>query len=329
MNWRLLAGRLRDAWLAYPEARKRYAAIPPGPNILLTGTHRSGTTWLAKMLAASGIWYVHEPFAPKKGRWPRSFEFRESGRVDPAADEIASDVLRGGFRAALNLPNADHPMMPLRLFRPRFDRLLIKDPLACLMTEYLTSRHGFQTLIIFRHPAGFASSLQRLGWPRAAFLRQFLADESLMAAHLEPYRALIEKHSKEDGIASAAVLHGALNKVLWHFVQAGVGTAIQFESLCRDPLEQLRNLFGLLELPYDDIVRETHRQACFGQSRSVDSYHPHAVARNSLAMADSWKLQLPQDDVRAVREIWEMFDLPMYRDHQEWRLDGLAAGRVA
>lgn len=329
MNWRLLAGRLRDAWQAYPEARRRYAAIPPGPNIFLTGTHRSGTTWLAKMLAASGIWYVHEPYAPKKGRWPRSFEFRESGRADPAADKIAFDVLRGDFRAALNLPNADHPMMPLRLFRPRMNRMLIKDPLACLMTEYLTSRHGFQTLILFRHPAGFASSLQRLGWPRAAFLRQFLADESLMAVHLEPYRTLIERHSKEDGIAAAAVLHGALNTVLWHFAEAGVGTPVQFENLCRDPLEQLRDLFGQLKLPYDDTVREAHRQACFGHSRSVDSYHPHAVARNSLAMADSWKLQLPADDVRSVREIWERFDLPLYRSDEDWRSGSATQGQVA
>jgi len=64
MNWKLLAGRLRDAWLDYPAARRRIAAVPHGPPIFLTGTHRSGTTWLAGMLAASGIWYVHEPFFP-------------------------------------------------------------------------------------------------------------------------------------------------------------------------------------------------------------------------------------------------------------------------
>lgn len=59
MNWKLLAGRLRDAWLGYPSARKRIASVPHGRPIFLTGTHRSGTTWLAGMLAASGIWYVH------------------------------------------------------------------------------------------------------------------------------------------------------------------------------------------------------------------------------------------------------------------------------
>lgn len=173
MNWKLTAGKLRDAWLAYPEQRRAYRSVPTGKPIFLTGTHRSGTTWLAKMLAAGGIWYVHEPFFPGKGRWPRSFDFRESGTPDPAIDALFSDVLNGGFRRALNLPNADHPLMPLRLFRPRFNRILVKDPIACLLTEYLTRRFDLQTLILFRHPASFVASLCRLGWPRGSSCASF------------------------------------------------------------------------------------------------------------------------------------------------------------
>ena len=31
--------------------------------ILVTGSHRSGTTWVGKMLAATGsVGYIHEPF---------------------------------------------------------------------------------------------------------------------------------------------------------------------------------------------------------------------------------------------------------------------------
>ena len=58
-------------------ARLRYAAGPPPPRgrpsrlrvsvrpILVTGAHRSGTTWVGKMLAlAPGVGYIHEPFSP-------------------------------------------------------------------------------------------------------------------------------------------------------------------------------------------------------------------------------------------------------------------------
>lgn len=286
----------------------------------MTGTHRSGTTWLAKMLAASGIWYVHEPFSPQKGRWSRSFDFRRSEHHDPAVDALFSEVLAGGFRSALNLPNSDHPLMPLRLFRPKFQRILVKDPLACLLTEYLTRRFKLQTLILFRHPAGFVSSVCRLGWPRGAFLKQFLADEVLMASHLDPHRKLLERYAPEDSIASASVLHGALTNVLWNFVQKGVGTAIQFEELCNNPIVQLESLFAKLKLPYSEEVRETHRLACLGIPQAIDAYHPHSVNRNSMVMASSWKAELSQTEVQQIRGIWEQFDVPLYRRENDWEV---------
>ncbi len=48
-----------------------------GKPILVTGAHRSGTTWVGKMLAlAPGVAYVHEPFSPRtpKGLSPAGFD---------------------------------------------------------------------------------------------------------------------------------------------------------------------------------------------------------------------------------------------------------------
>lgn len=318
MSWKLTAGLLRDAWLAYASTRRTLAAVPSGPPIFLTGTHRSGTTWLAKMLAASGIWYVHEPFNPNKRRWSEAFTYRRPDMRDERVDALMQDVLGGGFRAALNLPHAAHPWMPLRLLNPQMSRMMVKDPLACLLTAYLTRRFSLQTLILFRHPAGFVSSVSRLGWPRGEFLRRFLADEMLMDDHLAPYRALIEKHANEDTIASAAVLHGALTAVLWRFAQDGVGRPLQFETLCADPVGQCALLFRDIGLPYNENVRLQHVRLCHGEARPTGSYHPHAVVRNSMAMTDSWRHQLPRADVRTVRDVWERFNVPLYRDDADW-----------
>jgi hypothetical protein len=328
VSWRLTVGRLHDAWREYPAVRRAVARVPKGPPIFLTGTHRSGTTWLARMLAESGIWYVHEPFSPKKGRRSQSFEFREPGRRDAGIDELFSDVLAGGFRSSLNLPNSDHPLMPLRLLPPKFDRILVKDPLACLLTEYLTKNFGLQTLILFRHPAGFSASVSRLGWPRGTFLRAFLADQALMGAHLERQRMLLERFADEDSLASAAVLHGALTRVLWSCVARGIGAPIVFEELCADPLPRLRALFEVLGLPYDDRVREGHRNACLGKSRPVEEYRPHAVARNSRAMARSWTTELDEQGVRMVRDIWDQFDVPLYQAQSDWSRQEFMADMV-
>jgi hypothetical protein len=315
---KLLAGRLADAWLEYPETRRKLGNLPPGPPIFLTGTHRSGTTWLARMLAVSGVWYSHEPFSPKKGRRTRSFEYRRPDERDAQIDALFRDVLAGRFRRALSIGNADHPLMPLRIFPSPTRRVLVKDPLACLLTEYLTRNFGLRTLILFRHPAGFAASIKRLGWPRAAFLRHFLADGPLMHDFLEPYRSIITEHAHEDSLRSAAVLHGALNTVLWRCVESGQGRPLIFEELSSNPLDSCRNLFADLGLPYDSGVRAEHERLCFAPDLAPEQYRPHAVERSSAAMPDSWKRQLSQAERDEVREIWHRFDVPLYRAEDDW-----------
>lgn len=320
-NIRLRAGKLRAGWKDYPAQRRRLAAIPPGPPIFLTGPPRSGTTWLGAMLAASGIWHLHEPFGPwRGGRWTRSFEYRSSEVPDPEVDNFVAGLLAGGHREMLALPHCDDALLPLRLFGGPVRRILIKDPLACLLTEYLASRHHLQPLILFRHPAGFVSSMWRLGWSRGAFIAQLLADAPLMQAHLAHWRSLMEAHASEYSIASTAVLHAALTRVLWDLANAGVGRALIFEDLCQDPLPRLARLFDDLGLPYEDHVRAVHERACLGSDRPHDAYRTHEVNRNSIAMATAWHGELAARNLAVIRDIWERFDVPLYRDDADWRV---------
>jgi hypothetical protein len=318
---KLMAGRLSSAWRDYPAVRRELRALPPGPPIFVTGTHRSGTTWYAKMLAARGLWYIHEPFNPNKRVWQTHFPYVARGTSAPDIDRLMATVLDGGFRQALMLANTDHALMPLRLFPQPVRRIMIKDPLACLLTDYLTSRFGFQTTILFRHPAGFSASVCRLAWPRGEHIRRLLDCQPLMSDHLDQHAHLMESHAGTDTVASAAVLHGALNTVLWHFAQAGVGEWFRFEDVCLDPISHFESQYQRLGLPYNQDVARTLEVNCFDRARSVETYHPHAVRRNSRAMADSWKQQLSADEVARIRDIWEQFEIPLYRDDQEWSLD--------
>lgn len=320
MNWKLTVGRVAQAWREYPDDRRRIRAVPAGPPIFVTGTHRSGTTWFARMLAASGAWYVHEPFSPRKHRWPECFSYRRPNEPSPEVDALMSSVIEGRFPEAVLVANADHRLMPLRLFPPARRRLMIKDPLACLLNSYLTQRFGLRTMVLFRHPAGFAASVCRLGWPRGGFLRQLLADDALMADHLEAHRTLMEAHANEDSLESAVVLHGALNSVLWSDVQRGIGTALYFETVCADPLGRFEHIHRELGLPHDEHVIELQRSLCFGRTLPVDAYHPHAVARNSRAAAESWRSELSTAEMLRVRRLWDRFELPMYQSPDDWRL---------
>ena len=318
MNWRLTAGRLSKAWRDYHRVRRELGTFQPGSPIFVTGTHRSGTTWIAKMLAAPGLWYIHEPFNPNKKAWPEAFSYARSDQPCPKTDRLMHQILRGKLRWALALKDADHPLMPLRLFPQPIRRIMIKDPLACLLTGYLTKRYDLQTLVVFRHPCGFVSSVQRLGWPTAGFLHLLLAQGDLVEDHLYPYVDFIRRYCDADSVSAAAVLHGVLNLVLWKTTNRLKLRWRLFESLCESPVEEFERLFRYFELPHTEATQEKHRQLCFVPSRPVDLYHPHAVERNSHAMAWSWRESLHQDDVTRIRAIWREFNVPLYTEDSEW-----------
>jgi hypothetical protein len=311
-------GKLKDAWRDYPRARAELARFPEGPPIFVSGTHRSGTTWVAKMLAVPGLWYVHEPFNPNKNVWREPFSYVPIDGNDDRVDRHMQCVLKGGFRQASLSGPVDHPLMPLRLLSPPIRRAMVKDPLACLLTGYLTQRFHLQTLVLFRHPCGFVSSIMRLGWPTACQLKEFLTRPRLMSDHLAPHADLLSRYSIEDSYESAAVLHGVLNLVLWRQTQQLKLRWIRFEDLCASPLERFAEMFEWLQLPYSDSVRQEHVRLCLSGSEAPQDYHTHAVARQSQAMAASWRRDLKPDVVQRVRDIWRQFEIPLYVDSDEW-----------
>jgi hypothetical protein len=312
-GWRLDAGKLRDAWLAYPTQHREIRQCAAGKPIFIGGAHRSGTTWFAQMLAVPGLWYIHEPFNPNKEIWQEAFSYVRPGDESTAVNVYFRSLLQGEFRETANMPHCDHPLMPLRLMKPSIQRTMIKDPLACLLTGYRAAHFDILPIVLFRHPAGFVASVTRLGWPVGEYLSSFLKRADLMEDHLEPYRELMEKHQHSDGIEAAALLHGVLNVVQWNQIQANPAIRYYvFEELCQDPLSAFEKIFRDLNLPYNSATRDIHTALCLGGSRDPGDYHTHAVARNSIAMADSWKRQLDEGSVETIMKHWQLFSIPLY-----------------
>jgi hypothetical protein len=276
------------------------------------------------MIADSGIWYLHEPFNPNKGLWSENFSYVPVGRNNEQADLIVERLLtlrlkNGPLAPILRQPRADHWLMPARLFPVRVNRLLIKDPIACLMSEYLTRKFNLQTLVLFRHPAGFVSSLKTLGWRVHEEVRKFLASKDLMKDWLGPYESLMRGCSEGDNVRAAAVLHGCIYEVLWGFVKRCDGMrGLIFEDFCGAPIEKFEELFRVLGLPYDEEIRRQHASFCLDEETGRDDYCAHEVKRNSLDMAWRWRRLLNRSEIDTVREVWREFQVPLYRTDQEW-----------
>lgn len=136
----------------------------PKPPILVTGVPRSGTTWLARSLAAA-------PRTALPGREPmnpRGRQFALGGRLDGwvrreafSADEAA--VLRRCYAGREPRTFSRYGVRQWRAPWPG-TRVVVKDPFALLSVAAVTATTGAVPVLLYRHPAAVLASYRRMGW---------------------------------------------------------------------------------------------------------------------------------------------------------------------
>ncbi|HJR52862.1 MAG TPA: sulfotransferase [Gemmatimonadota bacterium] len=319
---KLAAGQAWAAWRDYPAMRRRLTAAAPGPPILVTGMYRTGTTWVGAMLTPAGLWHLHEPFNPNRGLWHDELAYVSARAARPPIDDLVTGLLRGRHRRVLRFARARRWFTPMRLLPIDPSRVLLKDPSAALLSEYLVRRHGMRALVLFRHPAAVVWSFLRLAWPTGELVDRLRSSEALMDDWLAPVASSMDLARGRDDSLSGAVLYACVAKVLQGFLERNPDTMtrIFFEDLCADPIGRFRALLENLDLLYDERVREVHLRLTREGDQGREE-RPHGVVRTSARVAGRWRAELPEADLATIRGIWERFDLPLYREPADWRRD--------
>ncbi|HJU86435.1 MAG TPA: hypothetical protein VJ788_03585 [Gemmatimonadota bacterium] len=323
---KLAAVRAWSAWRGFPTVRRALLAVSPGPPVLVTGVYRSGTSWAGAMLAPAGLWHLHEPFNPNRGLWRDELPFADPATACPPVDELVARLLRGRHRAAvLRLPRSSRWFMPLRFLPIRPRRVLIKDPSAAFLSEYLVRRHGMQAVVMFRHPAAVVGSFLRLGWPTGTLVERLLANRALVDGPLGMAAEPMEVAVGRADAFSGAVLCACVARALWDFSERNPGSMIRvsFEKLCRDPFGGFRALFERLDLGYDERVRREHVRLTDGEERVARG--DYGVARRSADLARIWRTRVSPADLTVIRSTWERLGPPLYQDPVDWSAEGECA----
>ncbi|WP_456415954.1 sulfotransferase [Thiolapillus sp.] len=303
-----------------------------GRPILVTGGHRSGSTWVGKMIsAAPGIAYIHEPFniganiTPNPSPFDAWFQYIPPG-TSGEYEEVLWRILNYDYPLWRNAARMQNGFDVLRLLRDqtastvnRFagKRPLVKDPIAVFSAEWLSSTFDMDVICMVRHPAAFCSSLKIKNWKFD--FRNFLGQPLLMEKHLEPFRAEIEEYcSFEKNI----VEQGAL---LWNCIYHTIQTYrqnhpdwlyLRHEDLSADPVNAFRATYEALGLAFTSSARQMIE-------KSSSSHNPVEVTgrdkykRNSLANINSWKKRLTVDEVRLIKQKTEKTARFFY-DERDW-----------
>lgn len=276
--------------------------------VLVTGSMRSGTTFVGNVLAAAdNLFYLHEPLNPVWGIESNSRWFLY---VRDANDEEANIIdrlmtLNVEFRA----PETGRPLRDTlkkwlgvrsswravyyRHFAKSSSRLLLKDPLAAFASRYMHVHHGAAVIALIRHPMAFYYSNKRLGWDFD--FGQLLVQEQLLDDHLSGEVGLLHRDDLNYP-QRMGLLWRCVYKVLTTFTQeAGEEQSWvlkRHEDICTQPRKEFRDVFRRIGSSFDGEV-EQFISKHMNTSNSVKAGgKTHKLQRNSSGLVDYWRSTL-------------------------------------
>jgi hypothetical protein len=252
---------------------------PRRPPVLVLSLPRSGSSWIGETLgSAADALYLREPVTQSDDA------FRNLGTVFSPEDPKISGAYRSlADRAFLGCPDfgshivifAGQWSLTSRVSR----RLVIKEvnPLAC---QWYIGHYQPFIVFLLRHPAAVAWSMHRMGW---------------LGMDSEDWR--------ESGDFQGRALRSA-KEALEEYERHCL---ILYEDLCANPRQQFERLYMYAGLRWGKGICD------FIAAKTAD-YDGTGTGRDSRVMAERWREVVPGENAAALRQSFEKYDLPWYRE---------------
>ncbi len=263
-------------------------------SILISGTGRSGTTWLSEIVNYRNEYRdIFEPFNSKKLSYLAAFGDRPYLRpheVRPDLRQLAHQVLSGGIRSAWT-----------ERFNRRFvaHQRLIKDIRTNLMLKWLHCNFpGMPIVLMMRHPCAVAYSYEKEGWRGA--VGPLLAQENLMQDFLGPYKAEVE--NARDAFERAIFIWCIETLVPLTQFRSDEVHLVFYENLLLDPKNELDRLFTYLG-------KENYADALAVMDRPSRTSRRGSAVRTGEDRLSGWRKKVSAGRVQRAMEIVRLFGL--------------------
>ena len=284
-------------------------SLPKG--ILVTGSPRSGTTWVGHMLAlAPKTKYLHEPLNNsftvnrfKEEPFPYWFMYLNNENQNLYLDKVSRMI----------------GLSPDPLYHQSKIIPVIKDPIAVFSTEWLAQTYDLKVVFMIRHPGAVIKSLLTLGWNTEP--RLLLSQKPLMDALLSAYDEQLQCYQE----TNKTYLQAAL---LWKMIYHAAGgfqerhpdwLFIRHEDLSRDTDNGFREMFSHVGLDYTKKIKKSI--AKYSSSKNPVQPKKHwVIKRDSRGAITSWFDYFTKDQISEIRELVEPVSSAYYTD-DDWPQD--------
>ncbi len=302
--------------------------------ILVSGSHRSGTTWVGKMISTSpSIAYINEPFNPftyKKfrGRCGAKFVNQYTYITDENESEFypyLKDTLEFRYNFLGQLKSSQNCADVRRAVKEQFQfwgyqyrsqTPLMKDPLALCSLPWLADKFNLDIVVLIRHPAAFVASVKRVGWKYN--FSELLAQPPLIRDHLSEFEEEIREHAttQKDIIDNASLIWKLMYYMVSKYQKSHQHWLYRrYEDIAKEPVSAFESLFSQLNLDFSESVKNTIVD--FTNNSNPTNFNDKDWSfrkRNSNANITSWKSKLTDEEIKRIRESVESVASNFYSD---------------
>lgn len=295
--------------------------------ILVSGSHRSGSTWLGRMIGLSDqTGYIHEPFHRKYGISGKLFAKWFTYICDENEQQYKQAIDRylkfkypilNKIKEANTLQDYGRAVRDFAIFsqyRLNRKRPLMKDPIAIYSAEWLHQTFDMDVIILIRHPAAFVGSIKKAEWRTS--MNNFLEQPLLMRDYLQEFESQIIEHANnpKDYIEEGILLWNMIHRIIctyeekhddWFF--------IRHEDLSREPIQKFGEIYNFLNLNYTESIQDKIL------NYSSEQEEPGKLKRDSQSNIWSWKNRLSDQEIDRVYEGTQKVSSKYYSD-EDWRI---------
>lgn len=290
--------------------------------ILVTGSHRSGSTWVGEVIAKSSeVDYIHEPFNIDIKRYDQPFDHWFEF-ISEFCSEDHQNKVEHYLNSFIGWPNSRAWRRLFRIntlydlyantndvfnLRRRFiQRTLFKDPIALASSQWIYNKFDADIIIIIRHPAAFIASLKVKNWQFD--FSNFYDQKNLMRGHLSEFNSDIENAvlKQPDIIETGIILWNSLYTIVKHLRDSydDKWYFVRHEDLSLHPQEEFKKLFEFLRL---DFTKKVSNYI----AKSTSSSSKGRTQRNSADNIHTWKNRLNSEEIERIKKgthnVWTHF----------------------
>jgi hypothetical protein len=300
--------------------------------ILVTGTHRSGSTWAGEILAiAPNTGYIHEPFNIdiKCGVIANPFEYSFQYVCEENSDKYEAAFRRvihytyplskniAKIRNVKNIAKIVRDQGLSLLHKIKNDTPIVKDPIAVFSADWLSTSFDMNVLVMIRHPAAFCSSLRKKNWKFN--FNHFLNQPLLM----ERYLSVFEKDIREFAENEKDIIDQAI--LLWNCIHHTISIYqqdhpewlfVRHEDLSTDPISQFKSIYKAFNLEFTSKAESVILESSGGHN-PIEQQAGNEFIRNSKENIFNWKKRLSQKEIDNIKEKTHVVSNIFYSEH-EW-----------